>query len=273
MIKSRFTLVLAGLAVLSMLSGCAGKAEKANGDSSTIMVGTMGTYSPFSFYDENNNITGYDIEVVRLLEKTDPSLHFEFQSGAWESLFPGLDSNKYQMLANQIISNPERVEKYYLSENPYFVCTQQLVVAKDNDTISSLEDLVATGDAIGLTVGDGNNVMAEKWNEEHDADNQLNIVYYNEDITTILQDIDNGRIAATINDPAVAVSKAETQGLSVKPIGKPLNQEPVYFIFSQDEEGKKLRERVDAALSKLKESGELAELSKTWFDYDYTEVR
>lgn len=250
-------------------------AEPAAGDKETInvLVGTMGTYSPFSYYDENDNLTGYDIEVVRKIEEVDPSVHFEFESGAWESLFPGLDSGKFQMLANQIASTEERREKYYLTDNTYFVATNQLVVRSDNDEITSFEDLVKTGGVLGLTVGDNHNEEAEIWNEEHDADNQLNIQYYNEDVTTILQDIDNGRIAATLNDPAVAVSKAEIQGLKVKPVGKPVDQVPVHFVFIKDDNGAELLSRVDAALGKLKESGELAKLSKEWFDADYTEVR
>ena len=238
-----------------------------------VLVGTMGTYSPFSYYDEDNNLTGYDIEVVRKIEEVDPSLHFEFESGAWESLFPGLDSGKFQMLANQIASTEERREKYYLTDNTYFVATNQLVVRSDNDTITSFEDLVETGGILGLTVGDNHNEEAEIWNDEHDADHQLNIQYYNEDVTTILQDIDNGRIAATLNDPAVAVSKAEIQGLQVQPVGSPVDQVPVHFVFFQDENGKEISKRVDAALAQLKESGELTELSKEWFDADYTEVR
>ena len=238
-----------------------------------VLVGTMGTYSPFSYYDDNGNLTGYDIEVVRKIEEVDPSLHFEFESGAWESLFPGLDSGKFQMLANQIASTEERRAKYYLTENTYFVATNQLVVRSDNDTVTSFEDLVETGGILGLTVGDNHNEEAEIWNEEHDADHQLNIQYYNEDVTTILQDIDNGRIAATLNDPAVAVSKAEIQGLQVKPVGNPVDQVPVHFVFFQDENGKEISERVDAALAQLKESGALSELSKEWFEADYTEVR
>lgn len=238
-----------------------------------VLVGTMGTYSPFSYYDDNDNLTGYDIEVVRKIEEVDPSLHFEFESGAWESLFPGLDSGKFQMLANQIASTEERRAKYYLTDNTYFVATNQLVVRSDNDTITSFEDLVETGGVLGLTVGDNHNEEAEIWNEEHDADHQLNIQYYNEDVTTILQDIDNGRIAATLNDPAVAVSKAEIQGLAVKPVGNPVDQVPVHFVFFQDENGKEIKDRVDAALAQLKESGELSSLSTEWFDADYTEVR
>lgn len=232
----------------------------------TVQVGTMGTYSPFSYYDEENNITGYDIEVLKLIEEKDPTIHFEFTSGAWESLFPGLDSDKFQMIANQISSTEERQEKYYLTENSYHTGVNQIIVKSGRTDINSLEDL--EGKIIGLTVGDAHNQVVEEWNEEHG--NILTIQYYNEDITTILQDIVNGRIDATLNDPAVAVSKAEIQGLDVEPVGERLQETPVYFIFKQDEQGAIIRDRIDAALDELIESGELSELSIEWFGSDYT---
>lgn len=231
----------------------------------TIQVGTMGTYSPFSYYDEAGNLTGYDIEVLRLIEKTDPTLHFEFTSGDWESLFPGLDSDKYQMLANQISGTQERREKYYLTTYAYHTAVNQLIVMGGRDDIQSLKDLV--GKKLGLTVGDAHNIVAEQWNEAHE--DQLTIQYYNEDITAILQDIANGRIDATLNDPAVAVTKAQIQGLDVQPAGERLQETPVYFIFKQDEVGAELRDRVDAALKTLIDNGELSKLSIEWFGSDY----
>ncbi len=34
--------------------------------------------SPFPNVDKSGELTGYDIEVLRLLERTDPTLKFEF---------------------------------------------------------------------------------------------------------------------------------------------------------------------------------------------------
>lgn len=256
--------IVAIFSLLGVFAGCSGESGQEDGVT-TIQVGTMGTYSPFSYYDENNNLTGYDIEVLRLVEETDPTLHFEFTSGAWESLFPGLDADKYQMLANQISSTEERLEKYYLSEISYHVGVNQIVVKGDRSDINSLEDL--TGKTLGLTVGDAHNDVAEKWNEEHN--NAINIQYYNEDITTVLQDIVNGRIDATLNDPIMVASKAEIQGLDIKAVGDRLEETPVYFIYKKDEAGKEIRDRIDAALKVLEENGKLSELSVKWFGVDY----
>ena len=229
-------------------------------------MGTMGTYSPYSYVDESGKLTGYDLEVLRKVEVVDPSLHFEFIAGPWDSLFVGLDSDKFQLIANQITSTEEREEKYYLTENSYYICVDQLIVKAGRKDIASFEDLV--GKKLGLTVGDGHNQVAEKWNEENG--NSLTINYYEEDITTILQEIENGRIDATVNDPAVAESKAETQGLEVEAAGGWLSQSPTPFIFKQDEKGKELRDKIDAALTKLQDGGELSKLSEEWFGADYT---
>ncbi len=236
-------------------------------DPITIQVGTMGTYSPFSYYDENDNITGYDIEVLKLVEETDPSLHFEFTSGAWESLYPGLDSGIYDVLANQIVASDARREKYAFSEYAYFTSISQLIVGGDRDDINSLEDL--EGLTVGLTVGDTwFNSNIEDYNAEHG--DVIKIEYYQDDITVILQDIVNGRIDATVNDLAVAVSKAAIQGLNVKPVGERLKAAPVNLAFRQDDDSIAIRDRIDAVLAQLLESGALAQLSIDWFGADYT---
>ncbi len=231
-----------------------------------IKVGTMGTYEPFSYADADGNLTGYDIEVLRLLEKADPTLKFEFVTGPWDSLFPGLDADKFQVLANQIVSNPDREAKYNLTDNTYALCVSQLIVKKGRTDIQSLSDL--EGKKIGTTVGDSFTRLLEDWNAANG--NILDIVYYEEDITTVLQDIVNGRIDATLNDPIMAVAKAKAQNLEVEPIGERVAEDPTHFISKKDETGTKIKEKLDAALSKIREDGSLSQLSIDWFGVDYS---
>ena len=247
-------------------STAAGTTNDTTAEPQVIKVGTMGTYEPFSYVDANGNLTGYDIEVLRLVEKTDPSLKFEFISGPWDSLFPGLDSDKFQLLANQITSNPDRQAKYLLSKNTYALCVSQLIVKKGRPDIKSLNDL--KDKKIGTTVGDSFTRVLEDWNKENG--NILNIVYYEEDITTVLQDIANGRIDATLNDPIMAVSKAKAQNLDVEPAGERIAADPTYFIAKKDDAGQKIMDKIDAALSKLKDDGSLSKLSIDWFGVDYS---
>ena len=267
---TRIVTVLLAISTLVTVTACGTATAADNGKNTdgtqTVNVGTMGTYSPYSYQDEQGNYTGYDLEVVKKIGEIDKGLKFEIKAGSWDSLFPALDAGKDQMLAQQIVSTPERESKYYLTKTPYFLSTSQIIAKKGTTGVNSLKDL--KGKTIGMTVGDGFTKFVDDWNAKNG--NILTIKYYKEDITTILRDIAAGRIDATVNDPAVAVSKAKLQGIEVEPIGKPLEQQPTYFIFKKNEQGKQLRDRVDKALQKLSEDGTLSELSIKWFKKDYT---
>lgn len=267
------SIALISLLVLALaLAGCAKTAEPATTEqasvpeTTTVNVGTMGTYEPFSYVDEGGKLTGYDIEVLHLIEKADPSLKFEFAPGPWDSLFPALDADKTQLLANQITSNSDRVAKYLLTDNSYALCVSQLIVKKGRTDIQSLNDL--KGKKIGTTVGDSFTRVLEDWNKANGS--ILDIVYYEEDVTTILQDIASGRIDATLNDPIMATAKAEAQGLDVEPVGERIQADPTYFILKKDDTGAELKTRIDAALTKIKEDGSLSQLSIDWFGVDYS---
>lgn len=240
--------------------------EPSVANTQVIKVGTMGTYEPFSYVDAENKLTGYDIEVLRLIEKADPSLKFEFIAGPWDSLFPGLDADKFQLLGNQITSNPDRKAKYLLTDNTYALCVSQLIVKKGRTDIKSLNDL--KGKKIGTTVGDSFTRILEDWNNANGK--ILDIVYYEEDVTTLLQDVVNGRIDATLNDPIMAVAKAKAKNLEVEPVGDRISADPTYFIIKKDAVGEEIKAKVDAALSKIKEDGSLSKLSIEWFGVDYS---
>lgn len=270
----KWTLFLV-LVLSVVLAACSSSEEGTESDSAasgeevtTIKVGTMGTYHPFSFEGEDGELTGYDLEVLRLVEEVDPTLKFEFIAGPWDSLFVGLDADKFQLLANQITHTDEREANYTLSTNQYFTSVSQIIVSQDNEEVTSLNDLV--GKKIGLTIGDAHTFVVEDWNAANGEIITDSIQYYEQDVTTILQDVASGRIAATVNDPIVAQEKAEVQGLEIKVVGDRLKEKPTYFIAKQDEEGKALIAKIDAALEQLIADGKLTELSLEYFGEDYS---
>ena len=266
--KKFFAVMLVVTLIVSVLTSCkkSDPASGRQGDVLHIKVGTMGTYEPFSYVNAGGVITGYDLEVLRLIQKTDPTLEFEFIAGPWDSLFPGLDSDRFQVLANQITSNPDREAKYHLTDNTYALCVSQLIVKKGRTDIQSLNDL--RGKKIGTTVGDSFTRLLEDWNSANG--NILDIVYYEEDVTTVLQDIVNGRIDATLNDPIMAAGKAKAQNLDVEPVGRRIAEQPTHFIIKKDGTGAIIKAKLDAALEKIKADGSLSQLSIDWFGVDYS---
>ncbi|MDR1488121.1 MAG: transporter substrate-binding domain-containing protein [Deltaproteobacteria bacterium] len=231
-----------------------------------IKVGTMGTFEPFTYVDENNVLTGFDIEVLKEIQRRDPVLNFEFIASPWDTLFPGLDADKFQMIANQIAATEERKKKYVLTDNSYFVAVNGVIVRSDREDIKDIYDL--QGKKIGMTIGDNRALTLENWNKEHD--NILEITYFENDLPGILVDIINGRLDATVNDPLVAAEKARRQGLTIKSVGERITQTPVRYIFKSDPVGVALRDRIDRNLKQLIDEGYLTKYSIELFGVDYS---
>jgi L-cystine transport system substrate-binding protein len=265
---------LAGCGSQPTQSGTPATGEPASGETDAgkqevkkIGVGTMGTYYPFSYVDEKGRVTGFDIEVLREVEKRVEGIQFEFKPTPWDSMFLGLEAGKYQVVANQITKNPEREQKYLFTDNSYFTCQSVIIVKKGRKDIKSLDDL--QGKTVGSAVGDSFTKILEDYNKEHN--NAINIKYYDgTDPTTILQDVAAGRIDAYLNDPIMASETAKKLGLDVEIVEKPVEAVPAYFVFRKDEEGQALKEKVDKALAEMIQDGTLSKMSIEWFGKDYT---
>ncbi len=226
-------------------------------------VGTEGVYAPFTFTDKQGNLTGYDIEVLKEAGKR-AGFDVKFLPTPWDSMFLGLEAKKFDVIANQISKNPQREKKFLFSENSYLVSAVQLIVRGDRNDINSLEDL--RGRKVGTSVGSNYTKTLEDFNSKKDVD----LKYYDGNFTTVLQDIVSGRIDATLNDRLTVGYNIKQLNLNVKPVGKPIDLAPSYFVFRQDQEGQKLKKLVDSGLNTLKKDGTLTKLSVKWFGADYT---
>lgn len=71
------------------------------------MIGAEGTFAPFSYHDDNDNLVGYDVEVSEALAK-ELGVKVKFVEVKWDSLIAGLDSDKYDLVTNQVAITAER---------------------------------------------------------------------------------------------------------------------------------------------------------------------
>ena len=98
-----------------------------------IIVGTQNDYPPFAYADENNELTGYDVEVMKEIEKRLDGYTFEFRATPWDSMFLALESNKIQIVADEVAKTPEREEKYLFSDESYFSAQTVIVVKSEQN--------------------------------------------------------------------------------------------------------------------------------------------
>jgi L-cystine transport system substrate-binding protein len=237
-----------------------------SGGEEVVKVGTMGTYFPFTYTDEEGNLTGYDVEVMRLLDKKMKDVKIEFVTGTMEELFAALDSGSIDMIANQIAKSPEREEKYIFSEDGYIYAQTKLVVSAYDETTEVLADMA------GKTVA---GVRADYFTDIIDAYNAENgniykVKYYDAEYVDIFIDIATERVAGTINDTTAVNGYVKNLGLSIKTTGDVIESSYSYICIRGDAVGADLKSKLDAALSEAHKDGSLSNVSIEWFGEDFT---
>src|SRR5436309_5423158 len=63
------------------------------------IVATSGNLPPNTFVDERNQLTGYDVEVCRLVEKA-LGVPMTFERLDWKGILPGLQTGRFDLVCS-----------------------------------------------------------------------------------------------------------------------------------------------------------------------------
>ncbi|WP_442805115.1 amino acid ABC transporter substrate-binding protein [Streptococcus sp. 121] len=257
-------LVAASALVIAACSNNASDSSEASGKE-VVRVATNASPKPFNYEDENGELTGYEIEVVKEIFKDSDKYDLEFEKTEWSSIFAGLDSDRYQMAVNNISYTEERAGKY-LYAYPVAKNPNVLVVQKDDDSIKSMDDL--GGKKTEVVQGTNSAAQLEEWNKEH-ADNPTELSYTKADFQQIMTRLNDGQADYKIFDRISVETIIKNQGLNnLKIIELPETAQPfVYPIFAKGQD--ELKEFVDGRIKELQADGTLDKLSKEFFGGDY----
>lgn len=264
--KKLVALLLALTLVLS-LGACSKKdaTEDAYGDASTpaktiIKVGVDDSYPPMEFRDENNQLVGFDIDFGKALAQ-ELDVEFEYVPIAWAGIFVGLTSGKYDCIISSVSLTPDRLEEYDFS-NPYLSNGQVIVVAPGDESITKPEDLA--GKNVGVQIETTADIAAAKQNELTPFKEYSKF----DTIVATFADLKTGRLDCVVVDYAVAIEYATKSPEDFVITSAQLTNEPIAVCLKKG--NTELKEKMDAAIKKLQDSGKMKELSMTWFADDYT---
>lgn len=266
--------VLAFVMILSLvlsLTACGGKSatdETAASGSlleriqakGTIVVAMEGTWAPWTYHDEADQLVGYDVEVAqKIAEKL--GVKAEFVEGEWDGLLAGLDAGRYDIMVNGVGITPERQQKYDFS-TPYAYNRTAVVVRGDYDEIQSMEDL--KGKSTANTISSTYATQAEAFGATVTGVDDLN-----QTIELLLA----GRIDATLNAEVVfADYKKVHPDANIKIATFSDEVEQVAIPVRKGEDCATLLEAVNQALAELAQDGTLSALSEKYFGTDISQA-
>lgn len=236
---------------LALTLGTAASAE-------TLTVGMSGGYFPFTFVKQDV-LQGFEVDVMNAVGE-EAGFEVEFETMSFSGLIGALEAGRIDTVANQITITPEREARFAFTQ-PYVYDGAQVVVRAGNEAITGVEDLKGRTVAVNL----GSNF--EQLLKDLPYAAEIDVKTYE---SNIAQDTALGRVDAFVMDRVSSAQLIAESPLPLQLAGKPFSEIRNALPFRDDEEGRALRDRVDAALTTLKEDGTLAEISDKWFGSDIT---
>lgn len=262
-IKRGILAVVAALVALGLAACGSGSSSSPNSleelkQSGVLNVGTEGTYAPFSFHDpQTGELTGFDVDVAKAVAEQ-LGVEAKFFENEWDALFPGLQADRYQVVANQVSVTAERQKLYALS-TPYSISRGVIVTKSSDNSVKSLADVKGKKSAQSST---------SNWAKvARDAGAEVVTV---EGFTQAVTLVKQGRVDLTINDSLVAADYFKSTNDSEVKIAAELPNTFDSLSALALKKDSPLLPGINNALKQLAENGKLKEISEKWFGKDVT---
>lgn len=248
----------------TMMCGCGSDATYSKiKKSGTLVVGMQANYAPFSYY-KNGKLTGYDVEVARLVAKK-LGLKIKFRTMENSRLVDELDAGKIDMTGNQQVITYKTLDAdtkvpYYFS-TPYKYSRLVVITRKSNTTIKHFDD--QRDQKIAMSRGDffEDSVLSDG-----------GVIVNAKDFDSCMSAVENKKAVATMNDLlAFQYYMKNHPTANLKGSVLSANLFPLTFMVKGTD--KTLATKVDNAVTKLQNDGTLSKLSMKYFYQDISKEK
>ncbi len=254
-LKKTAAVVLSAVMAMGMLASCGSKNE----EKSQIIMGTNAEFPPFEFVaDEGQGLVdkfdGIDVAIgKKIADKLGKELVIEDMQ--FEGLIASADSGKVDFVAAGLTENEERKQSVDFSDT-YYVAKQIMVVAADNTTINSAEDL-KNAEKVGVVMGyTGDSVVTDDLKLDDSK-----ILRVSRGIDGV-QEVKNGKLDAMVIDSATGKALAEENGLKIVEDDEVFAAEE--YAIAVKKGNTELLKSINEVLAEMKANGEIDELAQKY---------
>lgn len=245
-------LLIVSLPGNSVLAGEATAEEKPVAKTK-LRVALTGQYPPFSYYDSEGNLTGFDVDVAKAIARR-MGLEAEIVTTEWDGIIAGLLAGKYDAIIGSMAITEEREKAVNFTE-PYYISGAQLFIHKDHlDKVASIED--CGGKKIGVNLGE----TYEHYLRNNHPD--VEVTTY-KGATSIFQDVRNGRLVGFVTDRLVGSWQIKKAGEPFVPVGDLLYQERIGIPIIKSRPA--LLSKINTALKTMRKTGRFDKIHDKYF--------
>ena len=217
-----------------------------------LVVGANVGNVPWEFQDESGKFVGFEVELVQKAAEG-LGMTVQFENIPFNGLFPAVQSQRVAAAISSITITPARLQSLSFTQ-PYYDSDQSVAVLV-RANLTGLAEM--KGKAIGVDTAS----TGDQWATANQAKYGFADIKRYEGLAPAMLDLQAGRIDGYISDiPAVQYyirDKAQFRVAERIPTG-----ERYGIMFAK---GSPLAVQFNAEITKLKQSGFLAELHQKWF--------
>ncbi|GGM91629.1 amino acid ABC transporter substrate-binding protein [Thermus composti] len=222
--------------------------------SGEIRIGTEGAFPPFNYFDEKNQLTGFEIDLGNAIAKQ-LGLKPVWITQAFDSLLIQLNQGRFDFVIASHGITEERAKAVDFT-NPHY-CTGGIIVSRKGGP-KTAKDL--QGKVVGVQIGTTYMEAAQK------IPGVKQVRTYQKD-PDALQDLLAGRLDAWITDRFVAKQAIKERKLeNALQFGELIFQEKVAMAVAKG--NKSVLDALNQALADLMRNGIYAQISTKWFGED-----
>lgn len=225
----------------------------------TLMVGMEIGYPPMEYFDTDGATPiGFDVEVSKAVADY-LGLEIEYVDTAWDGIFAGVDTDKYDVIFSCVSITPGRQEQFNIS-NPYVSNHTVLIVPNDSD-IDSMEALNGHSTAVQAET------TADDYMKEHSAELGVELFQYDK-VINCFDDLKAGRVDSVFVDSVVASYYLGDEASNYKTVWENDELEPIGFCVKKGNDG--LTAKLEEAIDALYADGTMATIAEKYFGTDLT---
>lgn len=234
----------------------------ASGDVTVKKVGTGNSMAPFCYLDEDGELQGYDVAVLKELDERLPQYEFDIQSMDFTALITALDAGQLDMVSHQLVKSEARKEKYIFPEQYYCLSPMSWIVKPDSG-IETMEDMA--GKTINQSPSSYEYTMIEAWNADHPGQEIIQNAVSNLTTADSYKQIESGQVDAALSYSSTFETVNAELGLDLIATDVVMCED-TYEMFGSDEQ--QFADDVDAVLKEMLDDGTLSKFSEEYFGED-----
>jgi polar amino acid transport system substrate-binding protein len=235
------------LLVATVITGCQPQAS-----ANKIVVATDATWPPMEFVNEQREIVGYDIDLMKAVAEHG-GFEIEFRNVAWDGIFAGLAAGEYDAVISSVTITDERRADYDFS-TPY-INAGQIVVVRTGSDITGPDTL--SGRTVGAQIGTTGAFAIQDMEG-------VTLREYDE-VGLAFEDLLAGRIDAVVCDTPVAADFAlqrEEYKAQLQIVGESFTEE--YYGILVQKGNTELLEKINKGLDAVQKAGIDQQIADTW---------